>query len=97
MAEPGAGERNRERDTTKAARDAESRAACRQRIVDVVTEMGEVSAVRLRSEVDGSQTTKTEEIDALVYEGVLVIGHHGRQTLYRLAAPKVRHPVGGNE
>ena len=83
----GADDRNRARGTAKDEKEAEARAACRQRIVDVVTEMGEVSAVRLRSEVDGSRTTKTEEINALVHDGVLVIGHHGRQTLYRLAAP----------
>jgi hypothetical protein len=87
VSESRAGDRNRERETAKVEKEAEARAACRQRIIDVVTEMGEVSAVRLRSEVDGSRTTKTEEIDALVHDGVLVIGHHGSQTLYRLAAP----------
>ena len=70
----------------RAGKKAEAREACRQRIIDVVTEMGEVSAGRLRSEVGGKPATASAQINALVTDGVLVIGHNGRQTLYRLGA-----------
>ncbi len=73
-------------DEREIAQGRAAREACRQRIIDVVTEMGEVSAGRLRSEVEDRASTVSAEINALVNAGVLVIGHKGSQTLYRLRA-----------
>ncbi len=62
----------------------------RQRILAVVTEMGEVSAGRLRAEVGGRTATAYADLTALVNDGTLDVGRKGRKVLYRLAAPGTR-------
>jgi DNA-binding transcriptional ArsR family regulator len=78
------GERRESADAAFAAAEAR-----RQRILAVVTEMGEVSAGRMRSEVGGRATTYAD-LTALVNDGALTVERKGRKVLYRLATPATR-------
>src|ERR1700689_2335535 len=75
---------DKQRSGESAGAAAEAR---RQRIVAVVTEMGEVTAGRLRAEVGGRTATAYADLAALLNDGTLIVEHKGRKMLYRLASP----------